>query len=123
MKPTFKQTKPKVFYDLMKIFEKINSANKNLSKYERLTIIEPYILNNIVSSMKKVSKTTKEIKKQIQSSQTLQEAIEDVEMAREFFMFFSQNKKLNYNQNFLLETNLQFEEILKQLNGWRRTLH
>lgn len=113
-------TKPKIFYDLMFLFEKINSANKNINRYERLTIIEPYILDNIASAMKKVSKTAKEIKAKISASATLSEAVEDLETAREFFMFFSQTKKLNYNQNFILETNLNFENIAKQLHGWQR---
>ena len=118
----FTPTKPKIFYDLMNLFDKINSANKNISRYERLTIIEPYILDNIASAMKKVSKKAKEIKAREENNLTLSEAIEDLEMAREFFMFFSQNKKLNYNQNFILEANLDFENIAKQLHGWKKTL-
>lgn len=52
---TFKKTKPKVFYDLMGLFNKINEANKNVKKYERMTILEPYVLKNIVNVMEGVS--------------------------------------------------------------------
>jgi len=119
-KTTFKQTKPKIFYDLMKLFEKINSANKNIAKYDRTTVIEPFILSNMAAAMRKVS--TKIYEKNPLSI-LVGEAIQDTEMAREFFMFYTQNTRLNYNQNFILEVNLEFESIIKQLNGWRRTLH
>lgn len=113
-------TKPKIFYDLMTLFDKINIANKNILRYDRLTIIEPYILDNIASAMRKISTKAKENKKSIKNPEILPEAIEDVEMAREFFMFFSQNRKLNYNQSFILEINLNFESIIKQIYGWHK---
>lgn len=80
--------------------EKINSANKNISKYQRLTIIEPYVLDNIVTTMKEVSLATKNIKKNKITPTILEEAIECIELSREFFMYFTLNNKLNYNQNF-----------------------
>ena len=108
---TFKKTKPKVFYDLMGLFNKINEANKNVKKYERMTILEPYVLKNIVNVMEGVS----------QKDVDFSAILSNIEIAREFFIYFSENRAFNYKQNYVLEITLGFENIVKQLNGWKKS--
>ena len=116
---TFVQTKPKVFYNIVSLVDKLNSANKNISKYYRVTILEPIILDNMVNSLKEITK--------ISSNQTnndnytiLSTCIADIEIAREFFLFFASKKDVNYSENFKLQVALEYEQISKQLNGWKK---
>jgi predicted patatin/cPLA2 family phospholipase len=114
---TFLRTKPKVFYDIISLFEKINSANKNIPKFERVAIIEPYVLQNLSNALKQILNA---ISAKERTFEYLQKSITELENSREFFMFFSQKKELNYNQNFTLSVNLLYESILKQMYGWIR---
>jgi len=122
-KLTYRKTKPKVFYDTIKLLEKINTANKNINKYERMTILEPYVLNKLASSLKIVAKLN--ISKTITSQEKqkkLEEVILYIDLAREFFIFFTENKNLKYSINFTYEINTDFETIIKQLHGWKKSI-
>jgi hypothetical protein len=72
----------------------------------------------MVAGMKKIISISKSENK----SELIQSSIVSIESAREMFMYFSERRKLNYNQNFILEVNLNFESILKQLHGWSKSI-
>jgi len=121
-KITYKQTKPKVFYDTLRLLRKLNTANKNINKFERATILEPYILNRLSKALDNTAKIN--IAKsltQIEIIQLMEEIITDIDTAREIFLFFTQNSDIKYGINFIYETNIDFENIVKQLNGWKKS--
>ena len=121
-KTTYKKTKPKVFYDTLKLLKKLNTANKNINKFERLTILEPFILNRLSKALDNTAKINiaKSLTK-LEKIQLMEEIITDIDTAREVFLFFTQDSDIKYGINFIYEINIDFENIIKQLNGWRKT--
>lgn len=115
----FVQTKPKVFYNIVALVDKLNSANKNISRYYRVTILQPIIIDNLVAILKSITAVSSK-KTQKENYDCLSLCISNIEVAREFFLFFSTKKDVNYSQNFQLQISLDFEEVAKQLHGWKR---
>lgn len=99
--------------------DKLNTANKNISRYYRVTILQPIIIDNMVNSLKDIANISSN-KTNNDNYIILSNCITNMEIAREFFLFFSSKKDVNYSQNFQLLISLEFEEISKQLYGWRK---